>query len=96
VFHPRIEAIHETIVLVAVNRGDGKTITIQTGIDITPGYYTGLLTPTSEANQGNSLTVTQEGQATIVWKAGITAMYTMHSAFIRDLWVSGASPGWMS
>jgi hypothetical protein len=65
VFHPRIEAIHETIVLVAVNRGDGKTITIQTGIDITPGYYTGLLTPTSEANQGNSLTVTQEGQATI-------------------------------
>jgi len=53
------------VVLVAVNRGDGKTIAIQTGIDITPGYYTGLLTQTSEVNQGNFLTVTQEGQATI-------------------------------
>lgn len=53
------------VVLVAVNRGDGKTIAIPTGIDITPGYYTGLLTQTSEVNQGNFLTVTQEGQATI-------------------------------
>jgi glycosidase len=53
------------VVLVAVNRGDGKTIAIQTGVDIAPGHYTGLLTATSEANQGNFLTVTQEGQATI-------------------------------
>jgi cyclomaltodextrin glucanotransferase len=53
------------VVLVAVNRGDGKTIAIQTGIDIAPGDYTGLLTPTSEANQGNSLTVSPGGQATL-------------------------------
>jgi cyclomaltodextrin glucanotransferase len=53
------------VVLVAVNRGDGKTIAIQTGVEIPPGDYTGLLTQTSEANQGNSLTVTREGQETI-------------------------------
>jgi cyclomaltodextrin glucanotransferase len=52
-------------VLVAVNRGEGKTIALQQGIDFAPGRYTGLLTKTSEVNEGNFLVVTPEGTSTL-------------------------------
>jgi cyclomaltodextrin glucanotransferase len=60
------ERRHEQdVVIVAVNRGDAKTVTINTGVEFAPGGYTGLLSQTSETNQGNLLTVTPDGQATM-------------------------------
>jgi cyclomaltodextrin glucanotransferase len=55
----------QEVVIVAVNRGDDTTIAIQKRLDLTPGHYTGLLTQTSEVNQGNFLAVPPEGQATM-------------------------------
>jgi cyclomaltodextrin glucanotransferase len=55
----------QDVVIVAVNRGDDQNIALQTGIDVVPGSYTGLLTQASEVNQANMLTVTPEGQATM-------------------------------
>ncbi len=46
------------VVLVAVNRGDDKTVTLPGRIGIPPGSYTGLLRDASQVNQGNYLTVT--------------------------------------
>lgn len=45
-------------VLVAVNRGEEKTITLPGRLHIQPGYYTGLLDDASKANQGNYVSVT--------------------------------------
>jgi cyclomaltodextrin glucanotransferase len=42
----------QDVVIIAVNRGNAKTLTIN-GVDFTPGQHTGLLSKTSEANQGN-------------------------------------------
>lgn len=49
------------IVLVAVNRGEDKTVCLPGRPGIRPGYYTGLLADASEANQGNYLAVEQGG-----------------------------------
>jgi hypothetical protein len=55
----------QDFVIVAVNRGDDQTMTLQTGIDVAPGSYNGLLTQASEVNRANLFTVTPEGQATM-------------------------------
>ena len=47
------------------NRGSDQTMALPTRLDLAPGSYHGLLTQTSTANQGNSLTVSPEGQATV-------------------------------
>ncbi len=54
---------HE-VVIVAVNRGNDQTIALPTRLELPPGSYPGLLSQTSAANQGNSLLVSPEGQAT--------------------------------
>jgi glycosidase len=48
-------------VLVAVNRGAAKTVSLPGTLGIAPGYYKGLLTNVSEANEGNYLKVTTKG-----------------------------------
>ncbi len=45
------------VVLVAVNRGEDKTLSLPGALGIAPGYYAGLLGQSSEANQGNYLSV---------------------------------------
>lgn len=55
---------HERVII-AANRGDANTLAIPTHPDLPPGHYTGLLTQTSKVNQGNYLTVSAEGQATM-------------------------------
>ncbi|HEX4169536.1 MAG TPA: alpha-amylase family glycosyl hydrolase [Bryobacteraceae bacterium] len=45
------------IVLVAVNRGDEKTLSVPGRLGLAPGYYTGLLQHASEVNDGNYLSV---------------------------------------
>jgi glycosidase len=55
---------HE-VVIAAVNRGNDQTIALPTRVDLPPGSYPGLLSQTSTANQGNSLLVSPEGQATV-------------------------------
>lgn len=56
------ERVHNgEVVLVAVNRGDGKTVTLPGPLGIGPGFYRGLLENSSEANQGNYLGVTPTG-----------------------------------
>jgi hypothetical protein len=54
----------QDVVIIAVNRGGAKTLIIN-GVDFAPGQHTGLLSKTSEANQGNFLTVALDGQATM-------------------------------
>ena len=49
------------IVLVAVNRGDDGTISLPGRIGLTEGLYKGLLADTTEANQGNYLSITSGG-----------------------------------
>ncbi len=49
------------IVLVAVNRGSDKTISLPGPLGLKPGYYPGLLGDASEANQGNFITVARGG-----------------------------------
>jgi hypothetical protein len=51
------------VVIVAVNRGEVKTIALETGPNVAPGQYSGLLGATSEVNEGNWLTVAPGGQA---------------------------------
>lgn len=54
--------VHESeVVLVAVNRGEEKTISLPGRIGMRPGYYTGLLGDASDANNGNYLSVTSIG-----------------------------------
>jgi hypothetical protein len=45
------------VVLIAVNRGEAKTVSLNGGLGIAPGEYTGLLTEASDANTGNYLSV---------------------------------------
>jgi glycosidase len=45
------------VVLIAVNRGDQKTISLLGRIVLPPGEYTGVLANASEVNQGNYLAV---------------------------------------
>ncbi len=45
------------IVLVAVNRGEEKTISLSGRLGLAPGSYTGVLQNASETNEGNFLTV---------------------------------------
>ena len=53
------ERVHAgEVVLVAVNRGEGKAVTVPGRIGIAPGSYTGLLEAASDANRGNFLFVT--------------------------------------
>jgi glycosidase len=53
------ERVHRgDLVLVAVNRGEEKTVTLPGSLGIAPGYYKGLLVDASEANEGNYLSVT--------------------------------------
>jgi cyclomaltodextrin glucanotransferase len=53
------ERVHRgELVLVAVNRGEERTITLPRPLGIAPGHYTGLLADASEANEGNYLSVT--------------------------------------
>ncbi len=47
------------VVLVAVNRGEAKTVSLNGRLGIAPGEYRGLLTDASDANAGNYLSVTQ-------------------------------------
>jgi cyclomaltodextrin glucanotransferase len=49
------------IVLVAVNRGEDATISRPGRIGLTEGFYTGVLAPATEVNQGNYLSVTPNG-----------------------------------
>ncbi len=49
------------LVLVAVNRGDSKTVTLPGKLGIPPGFYTGLLQNSSDVNQGNYLAVIPGG-----------------------------------
>ncbi|MFL6352009.1 MAG: alpha-amylase family glycosyl hydrolase [Bryobacteraceae bacterium] len=46
------------VVLVAVNRGEEKTITLRGSLGLPTGYYTGLLADASDGNQGNYVSVT--------------------------------------
>jgi cyclomaltodextrin glucanotransferase len=56
------ERVHRgEIVLVAVNRGEEKKISLPGRLDIQRGYYTGLLADVSEVNQGNYLSVEPSG-----------------------------------
>lgn len=45
------------------SRGDHTTTAIPKRLHLAPGYYTGLLTQTSEVKRSNFLTLTPEGQA---------------------------------
>jgi hypothetical protein len=45
------------IVLVAVNRGDEKTISLPGPLGLRPGYYPGLLEDVTEANRGNYISI---------------------------------------
>jgi cyclomaltodextrin glucanotransferase len=45
------------VVLVAVNRGEAKTVSLKGKLGIAPGEYTGLLADASDVNQGNYLAV---------------------------------------
>lgn len=49
------------VVLVAVNRGDEKTISLPGSLGIAPGDYTGLLAHATDANYGNYLSVKRNG-----------------------------------
>lgn len=49
------------IVLVAVNRGEEKTISLRGKLGMKPGSYTGLLDDASETNRGNYLYVAPGG-----------------------------------
>ena len=49
------------IVLVAVNRGEEKTLSFNGRLGLKPGEYTGLLEDASDVNQGNYLSVTAKG-----------------------------------
>jgi glycosidase len=49
------------IVLVAVNRGEAKTVTLNGKLGFRAREYTGLLADASEANDGNYLSVTSAG-----------------------------------
>jgi cyclomaltodextrin glucanotransferase len=49
------------VVLVAVNRGEDKTVSLPRPLDLPPGHYIGLLADASEANQGNYLSVEPSG-----------------------------------
>lgn len=56
------ERVHKgEVVLVAVNRGEEKTVTLPGSLGIAPGDYSGLLEQASEANRGNYLSVGQNG-----------------------------------
>lgn len=49
------------VVLVAVNRGDEKTVNLPGNLKLPPGSYTGLLEQASEVNSGNYLSVVPGG-----------------------------------
>ncbi len=49
------------VVLVAVNRGEEKTVNLPGNLHISPGSYTGLLEQASEVNSGNYLSVVPGG-----------------------------------
>jgi glycosidase len=56
------ERVHRgEVVLVAVNRGEDKTVSLTRPLDLPPGHYVGLLADASEANQGNYLSVEPSG-----------------------------------
>jgi len=48
-------------VLLAVNRGGEKTISMSGSLGMPPGFYTGLLADASEANAGNYISITPSG-----------------------------------
>jgi cyclomaltodextrin glucanotransferase len=48
-------------VLVAVNRGAEKTVSLRGSLGIAPGYYKGLLSNTSEVNKDNYIAVSPKG-----------------------------------
>jgi cyclomaltodextrin glucanotransferase len=53
------ERVHRgELVLVAVNRGEERTVTLPRPLGVAPGHYTGLLGDASEANEGNYLSIT--------------------------------------
>ena len=55
------ERVHRgEVVLVAVNRGEDKTVSLPGRLRIPSGSYTGLLKDASEVNQGNYLSTTPE------------------------------------
>jgi cyclomaltodextrin glucanotransferase len=62
VFERRAEA---DTVLVAVNRGEARTVDLATPVDLPPGSYTGVLARTSEANATARLAVRAGGGATL-------------------------------
>jgi len=47
------------VVLVAVNRGEEKTVTLRGSIGLKPGFYTGILQQATSVNQGNYISVTR-------------------------------------
>ncbi len=49
------------VVLVAVNRGEDRTLSLPGSLGLPPGYYKGLLADSSDANQGNYISVTAGG-----------------------------------
>jgi cyclomaltodextrin glucanotransferase len=53
----------QEVVIVVVNRGDAKTIALETGPNVAPDQYSGLLGATGEVNEGNWLTVAPGGRA---------------------------------
>ncbi|MBV9170700.1 MAG: alpha amylase C-terminal domain-containing protein [Chloroflexi bacterium] len=52
-------------VLVAVNRGDARTVELTTPVDLPPGAYTGVLARTGETNAAARLAVRAGGGATL-------------------------------
>jgi hypothetical protein len=48
-------------VLVAVNRGAEKTVSVRGSLGIAPGYYKGLLSNKSEVNKDNYIAVNPKG-----------------------------------
>jgi hypothetical protein len=55
----------QDVVLVAVNRGDPRTVQLPVALPLGPGVYRGLLADTSDANAGGLLTVEADGAATL-------------------------------
>ena len=51
---------HGDVVLVAVNRGEEKTISVPGSLALRPGSYTGLLQHTSGVNEGNYLNISSK------------------------------------
>jgi cyclomaltodextrin glucanotransferase len=71
-------------VIVAVNRGDARTIDLDGGFDLAPGRYTGLLTNLGDANTNSILTVEASGAARLrLDRLGALVVRSGHAAPVQ-------------